>query len=71
MQQDWAAFDPSFQGGVSVVMGDVTGDGMIDLIVGSGSGDPPRVRVLRGQIATEEFAFAPFADPFRSGVFVG
>lgn len=68
--QDWIAF-PSGSGAVSVAIGDLTSDGFLDLIVGSGTGDLPRVRVLRGQTATEEFTFTPFADTYHDGVFVG
>lgn len=43
------AFDPSETGGVSVAVGDVNGDGKDEIIVGSGQGAIPRVRVFSGR----------------------
>lgn len=42
------AFDANFRGGVSLAAGDVTGDGIGDLIVSAGPGGGPRVRVIDG-----------------------
>ncbi len=39
------AFDPSENGGANVALGDLDGDGRDELVVGSGSGTPARVRV--------------------------
>ncbi len=42
------AFDPNFTGGVRVAVADVNGDGVRDVIVASGPGGPPRVKVIDG-----------------------
>lgn len=44
----FAAFDPSFQGGVSVATGDVNGDGVTDVIVGASAGGGPRIMIIDG-----------------------
>jgi len=42
------AFDPKFTGGVSVAVGDVTGDGVPDVVVAAGDGGHARVIVIDG-----------------------
>jgi hypothetical protein len=58
-------FDPADRAGFSVAVGDVTGDGVPDVIVGSGAGDPAEVRVFSGNgfgLANDFFLNDPF-DP--------
>lgn len=74
---DFFAFDPAFRGGGYVAVGDFTGDGRNDIIVGAGEGGGPRVQVYSlninasGQITggqtliTDFFAYEPGA---RNGV---
>ena len=45
---DFFAFDPAFRGGVSVAVGDVTGDGVPDVVVAAGAGGHARVIVIDG-----------------------
>src|SRR5262245_23030014 len=69
------AYDPAFRGGVRLATGDVTGDGVDDLVVAPGAGIGPRVKVFDGAAllngtVTElgrSFAFAP---RFAGGVSV-
>ncbi len=63
------AFDPGFQGGVTVAGADVDGNGTDEIIVGAGPGGGPHVRVFRGD-GTEVNGFFPFPEGFRGGVAV-
>jgi len=80
-----ATFQPyqsSFRGGVNVAVGDVTGDGVLDVVTGAGF-DPhfpqftggPHVEVfdgagLLGGITTPLVSFFPYAQNFTGGVYV-
>ncbi|HUR53843.1 MAG TPA: VCBS repeat-containing protein, partial [Gemmataceae bacterium] len=64
------AFDPPFTGGVRVAAGDVNGDGVADLIVGTGPGIATKVRALSGADGSELFSIAPFEEAFKGGVYV-
>lgn len=69
------AFDPAFRGGVHVATGDVTGDGVTDLVAAAGPGGGPHVKVFDGKalqqgqtvLAASFFAYDP---TFRGGVYV-
>ncbi|HEY2787295.1 MAG TPA: PQQ-dependent sugar dehydrogenase [Fimbriiglobus sp.] len=63
-------FDATFTGGVRVASGDVTGDGVADLIVGAGPGSAPRVQVLDGTTFQVVRDFNAFESTFTGGVFV-
>lgn len=63
-------YESSFTGGVRVAQGDVDGDGVPDIIVGTGVGGGPRIKVYSGatgQVIRDFFAFEP---SFRGGLFV-
>jgi hypothetical protein len=75
---DFFAGDSSLRGGVRVAARDLSGDATVDLIVGSGQGEPGRVRVyqtatvLAGGPPAADQELAPFGDdPLIDGVFVG
>ncbi|MBS1955992.1 MAG: multicopper oxidase domain-containing protein [Cyanobacteria bacterium SZAS-4] len=68
---------PFYEGNVNVAMGDVDGDGILDLIVGSGKDHAPEVVAYTGAsilgtgiFGTELARFQPFESSARSGVSV-
>jgi RHS repeat-associated protein len=69
-----AAFEPGFAGGVRVAAGDVSGDGIPDLVAAAGPGGGPRVRVFDGktgdQIAGPLGSFYAYAKGFKGGLHV-
>jgi Zn-dependent metalloprotease len=67
---DVTAFDPAFTGGVRVATGDVNGDGVPDLIAGTGPGSATLVRVFSGADGSVLFEVAPFEAAFTGGVYV-
>jgi hypothetical protein len=72
---EFFAYAPAFTGGVHVATGDVTGDGVPDVITGPGPGGGPHVRVLDGAalltgVVDEVYSFFAYAPGFTGGVFV-
>jgi hypothetical protein len=61
-------FGPSFVGEARVAMADLNGDGVPDLVAGTGPGDPSTVVILDGATGAEIFRLDPF-DGFLGGVF--
>jgi uncharacterized repeat protein (TIGR01451 family) len=68
----WFAYDPYFPGGVFVAAGDVTGDGVAEVITGAGAGGGPHVRVWRlaGGGLAEVAGFFAYDPNFAGGVSV-
>ena len=66
--QSFFAFAPTFTGGVFVAAGDRDGDLKADLIVSTGAGTAPTVRVLRGTDLVELEIFSPLDASFTGGV---
>jgi hypothetical protein len=64
------AFDPSFGGGVYVAAGDVTGDGVADVVTGAGPGGVPHVKVFDGVTGAEVRSFFAASPAFGGGVYV-
>jgi hypothetical protein len=65
------AYGPSYTGGVFVAAGDVTGDGLADLITGTDDGFAPQVKVFDAVTSSEVRSFFAFDPTFTGGVRVG
>jgi hypothetical protein len=63
-------FGNSYSGGVSVATGDVTGDGIKDIIVGAGQGRQPTVKVFDGKTLHEVRSFNAYSETFTGGLSV-
>ncbi len=72
----FSAFHPAFKGGVRIASGDVNGDGVNDVIVGSGDGGGARVRVFDGRDLDKPgrpaqlFDFSAYGNGYRGGIYV-
>src|SRR5688572_7820028 len=65
-----APYGSNFTGGARVATGDVTGDGIDDIVIAAGPGGGPELKVYdgaTGDVARDFFAYAP---DFRGGVTV-
>ncbi len=65
----FSAFETSFRGGVDVTAGDVDGDGTDEIIVGSGRGRAPEVRIF-SLGGVERGRFFAYAKTFLGGFHV-
>jgi hypothetical protein len=64
------AYTPAFIGGVTVAVGDVTGDGVNEIITGAGPGGGPHVRIwnVAGGTVSELAGFFAYEPAFAGGV---
>lgn len=65
------AFPTNFTGGARVAVADSDGDGLADIVVGSGPGDPLFLRSFLGDTGAARADLTGFDPAFRGGVFVG
>jgi len=64
------AYDAEFDGGASVAVGDLDGDGVGDIITGAGTGGGPHVRVFTGRTFEVIRDFLAYGAGFRGGISV-
>ncbi|HYH66692.1 MAG TPA: Ig-like domain-containing protein [Urbifossiella sp.] len=61
------AYDPEFRGGLTIAVGDLTGDGVADFVTGAGAGGAGHVKVFDGRTHAELASFLAFDPTFRGG----
>ena len=67
---DFFAYDSDIRTGATAALGDITGDGILDIVTAPGVGGGPRIRVFDGSdlaVIADFFAFEP---EFRGGSWV-
>ena len=67
---DFMAYAPTFMGGVSIALGDVNGDGRLDIITGAGAGGAPHVKAFDAISGKELLSFMAYDSSFLGGIFV-
>lgn len=67
LKKSFLAYDKNFKGGVSVAVGDINGDGRLEVISGPGAGGGPHVRIFNyeGRAISNFFAYD---KSYRGGV---
>jgi hypothetical protein len=68
--KSFLAYDRGFTGGVTVAIGDVTGDGIPDVVTAAGVGGAPHVKVFDGATFAEVRSFFAYDAGFTGGVSV-
>jgi hypothetical protein len=64
------AYDQSFNGGVRVAAGDVNGDGVDEILTGTGPGGGPHIKIFDGTSLGELGSFFAYDRGFTGGVYV-
>ncbi|MFO0851580.1 MAG: VCBS repeat-containing protein [Gemmataceae bacterium] len=64
------AYEDSFRGGVRAALGDVTGDGVRDLVIAPGVGGGPRARIIDGKTGATVADFFVYEPTYTGGVYV-
>lgn len=70
VRYEFLAYSGAFAGGVRVAVGDLTGDGVDDLVTGAGPGGGPHVKVFDGVTKDEIASFYAYDARFAGGVYV-
>src|SRR5262249_3578733 len=66
---EFFAYDADFRGGVTVAAGDVTGDGLPDIVTGAGAGGGPHGKIFSGQDGHQRApGFFAFSATYSGGV---
>jgi hypothetical protein len=69
LEAEFLAYDPSFTGGVNVAIGDlVGGDGLVEIVTGTGPGGGPLVKVFDLNSRQPVREFLAYESSFRGGV---
>lgn len=66
--QSFFAYMPNYAGGVVVATGDIDGDGLADIITGTGPGAAAHVRAFKGQSLAELRSFFAYSPTFTGGL---
>jgi hypothetical protein len=66
--RNFFAYDPAFRGGVTVAAGDLTGDGLADLITSPALGGGPHVKMFDGSNGFVRLSFFAFEPSFDGGL---
>ncbi|MCG2686782.1 S8 family serine peptidase [Candidatus Parcubacteria bacterium] len=69
LKNQFTAYAPNFRGGVEVAVGDVNGDGSLEIITGAGKGGGPHIRIFNSDGILINHFFA-FDKKDRSGILV-
>ena len=67
---EFFAYGRGFRGGVRVAAGDLTGDGIAEIITGAGPGGGPHVRIVNQRGGTVLPGFFALQKSYRQGIFV-
>ena len=68
VKSSFFAYNTNFRGGVVVAVGDINGDGIVDIVTGAGPGGGPNVRVFDGRNNQLILDFMAYAPTFVGGV---
>ena len=68
VKSSFFAYNTNFRGGVVVSVGDINGDGIVDIVTGAGPGGGPNVRVFDGTNNQLILDFMAYAPTFMGGV---